>query len=147
MFDIGDVMGFFNQLFGKRTEPAPALPVEQPVSPIVPISAGFGIAPSSPDTATLEAAEQMRMLALELAQQAGISEYHSQMTEAVLEQAQRLYGSQVRHQSNLAALHRQRFPIDLMAAGLVQPQMQQAPTEPKSRDSSIEAKARRLLGG
>ena len=133
-------MGILQLLFGKRPDPIPEPePVQSALSPT------FGIAPSAPDNATIEAAEQMRLLALSLAQQAGISDYHAQMTEAVVEQAQRLYGSGVRHQSRLQELSRSRFPIDLMAAGLFVPT---APTQPsKPRDSNIKSAAKKVLGG
>lgn len=145
-------MGLFKSLFGPKPKPEPIQPEPAPdptpaPAPIVPLGQTYGVMPSSPDTATLEQAEQMQMLAMELANQNAILSHHAAAVEAVVEQAQKLYGTQVSHQYRLQDLQRQRFPIDLMAAGLFQPPTQPAPTaEPKEpRRSGLKSRVGKAI--
>jgi hypothetical protein len=136
------------KIFGKRPKPQPeTIPEPQPTAPIVPISSTtYGVPLPMPETASFEAAEQLQQLAMMLAQQHAAYDYQASAAEAVIEQAQRLYGRQVQHQSKMQELRAQRFPVDLLAASLFTPPSPPQPTaESKQRDTSLKKSARKIL--
>lgn len=142
-------MSWMKKIFGKQPKPQPEpVPEPQPMPvPVVPLTGSYGVASPTMDAATIEQGEQLHQLALMLAQQHAALDYHAAGVEAVIEQAQRLYGRQVQHQARLQDYQRQRFPVDLMAAGLFNPVQAPQPTaEPKQRDTSLRKKARKVLG-
>lgn len=141
-------MGLLGKLFGPKPKPEQPAEPEQPTrlqpGAIVP---NYGYPTAAANNLSPQSVEQTQQMALQLAQMAALYDQQAAATEAMIEQAQRLYGRQVQHQSKLQSLHSARFPIELMAAGLVHPAFGQsapAPAQPKA--SKMKSKARRALG-
>jgi hypothetical protein len=142
-------MSLFKKLFGRKPKPEPVTPEpeQKPVAGVVPISGNYGVISPTVDSASVEQGQQLQQLALNLAAQHAALDLHASGVEAVIEQAQRLYGRQVQHQSRLQEYQRQKFPIDLLAAGLLPGYQQQVQTPTEPRSSNVRASAKKILEG